>query len=229
MRLLIVCVNVPILCLLTALVQAKVILHQGDTKDWDHIRHVGETIYEPIMDIEFGVVIRAESLQSASCLILDEPVNLEQTPVLQWQWTAQTLPYALTINDQGIEQTISKFNETLPQGNDFVLRLIVSRSPIFSETKALHYVWSAHQPIGSHWSIDEHTRVMVVSGEDQIKMKWQTIERNVQQDWYKVFNEQIESIGEISIMTDSDHISGHAVGYYGGIQALANSQPMASH
>lgn len=213
---------------LSPIVIAQPILLEGNLEQWQHISSVGDTIYEPIMDIEQGVIIRAESNQSASSLHYSNELDLTKTPILQWQWTAQTLPYAMRVNEEGIEHKITAFNEMDAAGDDFVLRVIVQRSPIFGDVKSLHYVWSANQPIHSQWAIDEHSKVLVISGEGQTTMKWQTVARHVQKDWADVFGEHIDSIDDVIIMTDSDAIGGHAVGYYGDIQTL-EGKPLASH
>ena len=214
------------LLLFSQLVFAQPILLEGNLDQWSHDSVFGETIYEPIMDIDQGVVIRAESRQSASSLSYREQIDLTKTPILQWQWTAQTLPYALAVNEDGIEVKRTNFNEKNVGSNDFVLRIIVSRNPLFSEKKSLHYVWSANEAINSMWSMDVNNKVLVVSGEGQTTMKWQVISRHLQKDWAESFGEQIESIDSIEIMTDSDEIKGHAIGYYGDIQTLSG-KPLA--
>jgi hypothetical protein len=206
---------------LTWLVQAQPVLLEGNLEHWGQTSIVGRTIYEPMMDIDQGVIIRAQSTGTASSLNYSQSINLNNTPILKWQWTAQTLPYSLNITNEGIEQKITEFDERTAQGNDFVLRVIVSRTALFEDTRSLHYVWAANEAVSEHWSLDEHTRVLVVSGKGQTTMEWQTLTRHVQKDWAELFSEQIESIDRITIMTDSDAIQGHAVGYYGDIQLLA--------
>lgn len=199
---------------------AKPLLLEGDLDGWSKVVVTGETQYEPMMDIEQGVIIRAESVNSASYLQRNQGIDLTKTPIVQWQWTAEMLPYFYAMSDEGIEQKVSRFDETQSAGNDFALRLMVGVNPMFGDPKALHYVWSANQAIGETWSIDEHNKVMVVSGEDQTTMKWQTLARHVQKDWYNAFGEHIDELDFVAIMTDSDGIKGHAIGYYGDIRML---------
>jgi hypothetical protein len=200
---------------------AKSLLIEGNLDNWHSVTLVGETQYQPIMDMDQGVVLRAESINSASGFEYRNTINLEKTPVLQWQWTAQFTPYALVMNEQGIESKVQDFDERKISGNDFVLRLVVSRKPLFGEGKAIHYVWSHSQPLESHWALDDNNQVLVVSGNGQTTMKWQTLHRHIQKDWYKVFGEQITDVNSIMFMTDSDSIGGHAVGYYGDMRTLA--------
>ena len=147
------------------------LLLEGDLDGWSKVVLKGETAYDPMMDIEQGVIIRAESVNSASYLKRNESIDLTQTPIVQWQWTAETLPYFYAMSDDGIEQKIKSFDEKQDKGNDFVLRLMVGVNPIFGDAKTLHYVWSANEAIGGSWSLDKNNKVIVVSGEDQTTMK----------------------------------------------------------
>ncbi len=200
---------------------AQQLLLEGNLEAWSAQAHKGHTLYQPMMDMEQGVVIQAISHNSASSLRYSKEINLTATPILKWQWTAQQLPFALKVGEDGIERRLTQFDETQSSGDDFVLRMSVGQEPLFGSAKTLHYVWSANEPIGSHWSIGRHTRVLVISGEQQPLMQWQTPMRHVQADWLEVFGEKIESLDFVEIMTDSDAIQGQAIGYYGDMQMLA--------
>ncbi len=202
-------------------VLAKPLLIEGNLDQWRGVKWMGETQYQPIMDMEQGVVLRAESVSSASGYEYTRRINLNKTPVLQWQWTAEITPYVMVMGDDGIEHKSNEFDERTQQGNDFVLRLMVSRKPVFGEAKSIHYVWSHSQPVGSSWALDDNNKVMVVSGNGQTTMKWQTLHRHLQKDWQLLFGEVIDEIDSITFMTDSDAIKGHAVGYYGDMRTLA--------
>lgn len=197
------------------------ILIEGNLNNWQNIKFVGETQYRQIMDIEQGVVIRAESLASASALEYSNSINLNKTPVLRWQWTVDKVPYRTSVDESGLATHERNQNETKPDGDDFALRVIVGIDPVFGDPKQLHYVWSSREPIGSHWQLDKNNQVLVVSGEDQQPMEWQTLQRHVQKDWQKVFGEEIDELDFIRLQTDSDHIQGHAIGYYGDMETLA--------
>ena len=206
---------------LVAVAQAEPLLQQGNLDDWSGYSILGESQYEPIMDMEQGVVIRASTHNSASGYRFFSPIDLTETPILQWQWTAQQLPFFMKMSGQGIEEKITQFDETQSAGDDFVLRMMVGKQSFFGDAKVLHYVWSGNQSIGSHWAPNRNNRVLVVSGESQVKMQWQTLSRNIQADWQALFDEKIENVDFVAFMTDSDAIKGKAVGYYGDIQTLA--------
>jgi len=213
-------VHILCLMLLATVSHAQQLLLEGNLDGWQVKSKVGQTHYHPVVDMEQGVVIRAVSQDSASGLRYTKNINLLKTPILQWQWTAQQLPIALQVGDDGIERAAS-FDETTADGDDFALRVSVGRKSLFGDAKVLHYVWSAKQPIGSHWALNSNNHVLVISGEQQTTMKWQTLLRHVQQDWLTTFDEKIESLDFVEFMTDSESIHGQSVGYYGDMQMLA--------
>ncbi len=213
---------VHILCLMLLATgsHAQQLLLEGNLDGWQVKSKVGQTQYHPVVDMEQGVVIRAVSQGSASSLRYTKNINLLKTPILQWQWTAQQLPVVLQVGDDGIERAAT-FDETRASGDDFALRVSVGRESLFGAAKVLHYVWSSQQTIGSHWALNSNNHVLVISGEQQTTMKWQTLMRHVQQDWLTTFDEKIESLDFVELMTDSESIHGQAVGYYGDMQMLA--------
>ena len=202
-------------------VQAKPLLVEGNLERWEKVILQNETQYTPVMDMEQGVVIRAVSDGSASGYEYQGKINLKRTPVLRWQWSAEQTPETQKVLADGTRQTIKDFDETRVDGNDFVLRLIVSKKGFFQDVKAIHYVWSHSQPLEASWNINENNKVLVVGGGKQNPMQWQTVFRHIQKDWLALFDEKIDEIDSIILMTDSDHIQGQAIGYYGDMHTLA--------
>lgn len=206
--------------LVTITSHGRALLLEGNLDAWNNLSVNGETQYQPIVDIDQGVVLKAHSRNSASGFVYTRSVDLTKTPILQWQWTAQQLPFFKAMSDDGIESRSNDYDETQKQGDDFVLRMIVGMDPLFGEKKSLHYVWAQNEKIGSHWQLDEYNHVMVVSGENQTTMEWQTLARHIQQDWKDTFGQTINKLDFVAFITDSDAISGEAVGYYGDIRTL---------
>lgn len=209
------------LILIASISNGKPLLLEGDLGNWKKQILTNETQYEPIMDLEQGVVIRAQSNNSASGYSFEKDINLNKTPVIQWQWAAEQTPLAEQVTQDGMTQTLSEFDETQAAGNDFALRLIVSRTGMFGAERSIHYVWSHSQPLESSWSMDADNKVLVVGGGMQSAKQWQTVFRHIQKDWETLFAEKIDEVNRIMIMTDSDQIQGKAVGYYGDMHMLA--------
>lgn len=217
------------LLLFSSLSNAKPILLEGNLDAWSSVSTQGETNYEQVVDMEQGVVLRAHSQSSSSGFKYSNKINLNKTPILQWQWTAQQLPFFLAMSDDGIESKRNNYDEKSKQGDDFALRLVVGLDPLFGDKKSIHYVWAQNEKIGSHWDIDAFTKVMVVSGENQTTMQWQTLARHIQADWLELFAEHIEHIDFVSFITDTDSIQGESIAYYGDMRTLAGKAIPKDH
>jgi len=188
---------------------AKPILMEGNLDQWESQTFGSATEYKTLTDASQGIVIKAESHKSASGYTYQQEINLNKTPVLQWQWAVEQFPEAAASVEMPTQ--------------DFALRVVVSRKGLFSGKKAIHYVWSDSQPVDTSWDIDGNNKVLVASNGQQGVRNWQTVFRHIQSDWQTLFNERIEDIHSIMIMTDSDQTQGRAVGYYGDMQTLSVS------
>ena len=92
-------------------VEAEPLLNQWAWSQWDNKGIVGATRYEPVTDLDKGIVIKAESNDSASRLVLDKSIQLETTPVLSWSWLASEKPKQLSKDELGIESIDEKFDD----------------------------------------------------------------------------------------------------------------------
>ena len=110
---------------------------------WEPIEFDGRTDYtlakSPASDAEHDAV-RAECISaSASGLILERKISLEQTPILEWRWRVDSIY-------EGID-------ETEKSGDDYPARIYVvaERWPRF-RSRIVNYVWSSSQPQGATWA-----------------------------------------------------------------------------
>lgn len=193
------------------------LLKEADLTNWLAFNGRGATQYDRVMDLEQGVVLRAQSDSSASGYRYGESIDLEQFPKLKWQWTVERFPQTVMVSDEGIETAITEFNETTTSGDDYAVRITVGRHALFGDSKALHYVWSSQSQAGGQWSLDKNNVVMAVNGRESSTLRWQTVQRTLADDWQAAFGESINQVDYISIMTDTDDIAGQAIGYYGDI------------
>ena len=196
---------------------AETLLNQWSWGEWDNSGVVGTTDYEPVTDLVQGIVVRATSNDSASRLILNKQIKLSRSPVLHWSWLAAIKPEQLSIDELGIEYSVSDFDEVAL--DDYVARIQVGRSKgsfSFGE-KRLTYIWSSQENEGAEWSISEHEYAIVVTGKKALLETWYQMQRNIKADWMRIFGEDIASIDSLAIMTDSDGTGGKAKAYYGTI------------
>ncbi len=179
---------------------------QGDLSGWEEEVFSNQTRYQ-IITQNGHQALAAASRASASGLVKKIRVDLEQTPYLNWRWR--------------IEHPLPPLNERSKAGDDYAARVyvIASGGVFFWKTRALNYVWSSSQAIGSHWpnAYTSQVRMLAVRSGSQDTGRWITEKRNVYQDLRRIFGEHIRYIDAVAIMTDSDNsgLSSHA--YYGNI------------
>lgn len=134
-------------------------------------------------------------------------VDLRQTPILEWTWKAVTLP-------RGAD---SRRKET----DDQAAQLYVSwpRFPQAVRSRIIGYVWDTTAPAGTvapSQKTGTVTYVVVRSGTADLG-RWITERRNVREDFKKIYGEEPDSPGAISIGIDSNDVQGEAESFMGAI------------
>jgi hypothetical protein len=182
------------------------VLTGSDLSEWEEKSFQGWTEYT-VVDDSTGQVVRAVSNATASGLFRKMTVDLHRTPFLHWSWR--------------IDNIVDNDQEQSKAGDDYVARIYVvfSGGAFFWRTRALNYVWSSHQEVGSVWpNAYTGNAVMVAqrSG-DALAGRWVTESRNVLADAQRLLGPRYTHIDAIAIMTDTDDTGQQAVAYYGDI------------
>ena len=182
------------------------VLTASDLSGWEEKSFQGKTEYV-VVDKGTGLVVRAVSNGSASGLFRKMSVDLQRTPLLHWSWR--------------IENILDNDRERSKAGDDYVARIYVvfSGGAFFWRTRALNYVWSSHQEIGSVWpNAYTGNAVMVAqrSG-DALVGSWVMESRDVLADAQRLLGPRYTHIDALAIMTDTDDTGQRAVAFYGDI------------
>lgn len=135
-------------------------------------------------------------------------VNLKDTPILEWQWKAITLPKG---GDARNKRT-----------DDQALQLYVTweRFPKLVRSRIIGYIWDSTAPAGSIIKSQKTgliTYVVVRSGPTDIG-KWLTEARNVYEDYKRIYGEEPDGPDAVSIAIDSDDTDSNAEAYVGAIR-----------
>ena len=182
------------------------VLTASDLSEWEEKSFQGTTEYA-VVDSDPGPVVRAVSNGSASGLYKKVSVDLHRTPVLHWSWR--------------IENILDNDQERSKAGDDYAARVYVvfSGGAFFWRTRALNYVWSSHQEVGSVWSNAYTSNAVMVSQQsgDALVGQWITQSRNVLVDAQRLLGSRYTHIDAIAIMTDTDDTGQQAIAYYGDI------------
>jgi len=179
---------------------------------WEERSFVGNTDYR-VVRTDGQAAVRAEADGTASALYRRTEIDLAETPFLHWRWRVQGT-YGNSID------------ETAKTGDDYPARIYVVRRGglAFWRTRALNYVWSSAQPVGSRWPnayAGDNVQMLAVNAGAAKAGEWVGHVRDVRADWREAFGEEIDSLDGIAIMTDADDAGGSMTAWYADIRFTA--------
>lgn len=177
----------------------------GDLAGWEEKSFKGRTAYELVPD-QGRTVLKAQAQDSASALIKTLRLDLRRYPLLRWSWK--------------VEGTVPQGDERSKAGDDYAARVyVVFPSPLFWRTRAINYIWANHLPQGEFSPNVFSANAMMLavrSGPGQAG-QWLSEERDVLEDYRRLFGGEPPEMGAVAVMTDADNTGQKAVAYYGDI------------
>ena len=177
----------------------------GDLKGWEEKSFAGNTTYELVQD-QGRKVLKAVSEGGASGLFKEVEIDLKEYPILRWSWK--------------VEGVLAGGDATTKAGDDYPARVyMVFPAFLFWNTRGINYIWANKLPQGEAVPNAYASQVVMVAVESGPGRagQWVSEERNVYEDFKKLFNEEPPALGAVAIMTDTDQTGGRAVAYYGDI------------
>ena len=180
----------------------------NQTEGWEERSFEGKTRYQLKMDDTRGTVLHALSQGSASVFGKRMKVDLTKTPYINWSWK--------------IDNRLDGINETTKSGDDFAARIyLVKTEGLFGrKSKAVNYVWSSNQSIGSSWGNayqPKNSKMVAVRGIENETGQWVSEKRNVAMDFRQLFNSNTTTVDLIAIMSDTDNSGLTVSASYGDI------------
>jgi len=200
-----------LLMLPAASLAAERVFSPEDILQWNHHSFTGNTRYTLVeLDGEPAIHAICEA-GTASGLFLEQPIDLEQTPVIEWRWRVDN-PYA-------------DIDERARSGDDFPARLYaVDRHRVFVwRTRAINYVWASVMPKGADWPNAYQSQAHMIamrSGEPETEGGWFVERRNLREDFSHFHNRHLTEINALAIMTDCDDTGQQSEAWYGSIRLL---------
>lgn len=180
-----------------------------------------------LTDVDGIVVLHARAVAAASGLAQFTKFDIRSAPVVDWRWKVSALV-------EGADNRVAA-KEDSPARLLFAFDGDKSRLPfieraIFYVTEKLsgrqlpyallQYVWAGTIPVGT---VIEHpytrrVRMLVVaSGRDGVG-KWQSLSRNVFDDYRHAFGEEPGDLSGVGVLTDTDNTGGSIEAWYGDIR-----------
>lgn len=193
--------------------QASLDWQAADIIDWEPHSFEGNTNYQVVADQAQTSYIRAECKNGqASGLFYRGEINLEETPMISWEWRVRRFP------------TVE--NEQQREGDDFAARIYVVKehSILRWRTRALNYVWSQQSAPGSDWAnpFADQAHMIAVRTVEENNGDWRRETRNMRDDFASYHGEAPDSINAIAIMTDCDNSGSSATAHYRSIRVHAD-------
>lgn len=134
-------------------------------------------------------------------------VNLKETPVLEWSWRVVTLPKGGDSRKKETDDQAAQVYVAWP------------RFPEAVRSRIIGYVWDTTAPVGTVVKSEKTgtiTYIVLRSGPGEAG-KWITERRNVAEDFRKVYGEEPENPGAVSVSIDSNDTSSTAESFIGPI------------
>jgi hypothetical protein len=134
-------------------------------------------------------------------------VKLAETPVLEWSWKVAALP-------KGADARKAETDDEAGQ-----LYVAWPRVPEALRSRIIGYIWDSTAPVGSVFKSQKTGTVhyvVVRSGPAELG-KWVTERRDVREDFKRIYGEEPDDPGAVSIGIDSDDVKSTAESYMGRI------------
>ena len=178
----------------------------GDLSGWEDKKFSGETIYTLVED-SGRKVLKAEARQSASGLFKKVKADPREYPVLRWSWK--------------VDNILEKGQAGTKAGDDYAARIyVIFPGTFFWQTRGINYIWANKLPRGeavpNAFARDNVMMVAVESGSERLGA-WVEEERNIYNDYRKLFGKEPPMVGAIAVMTDADNTGGAVSAFYGDI------------
>jgi hypothetical protein len=179
---------------------------RGNLGGWQEEIFAGETDYRLFNDDNL-TSLHAVSNGTASGRYKKVRIDLNETPVLHWRWKVANI--------------LEGVDEQRKSGDDYPARVYVvfSGGLFFWRTRAINYVWSSNQPVGTIWpnAFTGNAKMVAVESGPEKLGQWIGEKRNVAEDYRRLFGSEPGTADAVAIMTDTDNSGQRATAWYGDI------------
>jgi hypothetical protein len=187
------------------------------------------TQYDLVED-DGKVVLHATADGAASLLGHKVAFDLKAAPMMTWRWkTSKLIPTAdnsVASKEDSPVRIVLEFDGdksklSLADKSAFATGKFLSGRELPYAT--LMYIWSNKEAVGKVIQNPRTTRVqMIVASSGQSGVgSWQTLSRNVVDDFRRVFGEDPGRLTGVAVLTDTDNTGDKAEAWYGDIQFQA--------
>ena len=175
------------------------------------------------------VVLSAKADGAATGLGQPTKTDIKATPIIEWRWKINrliaTADNAVAAKEDSPVRIVFSFGgdrAKLPLTDRVALTLSDQRSGKPTPYATLMYIWSNKAPVGTVIPNPHTSRVqMIVAASGPAGVgAWQSLKRNVLDDYRKAFNEDPGLLMSIGVLTDTDNTGESVEAWYGDIKLL---------
>ncbi len=181
---------------------------EGWSHHWMARKFTNKATRYKVVEEDSNLVLMALSKKSASGLWHMLDIHPGKIGKISWRWKVA-------------KSLLKNTKENKKRGDDYAARLFVVFEPHFLnwKTRAICYVWAAHEPAGSIYKnpYAESVATIVVESGDERCGRWITEERDFIADYRKYFGEAPEMVSAVAIMIDTDNTGLNATAWFDDI------------
>lgn len=153
--------------------------------------------------------IRLKTKDSASILLRKVNINLQEFPVLNWEWFVEK-PISTKVNENSIE------------GDDHPIRIVIYLEDMSNEEKIIEIVWGNYLEAGNYIFVDGYKHFVARGGEKNTG-KWFQETVNLARLYQNIYLEEPEArITDIGLFSDSDDTNGETIAYVSKVSLKKN-------
>jgi len=197
---------------------------------WSHVplsKLKRDTVYTVGTDGERAAVLRAKADRSASMYVAPIRPALRQPLTLSWDWKTDALVPGADNREKAREDAPLRVmvafdgdQSTLPAEEQTRFRRAKNIGGRDLPYALLMYIWTDRVPVGtvipSHHT-SQVRMIAVASGKDGLGA-WQSVQRNVAEDYRRAWGSEPGPVTGVGVMTDTDNTGASATGAYAGIR-----------
>jgi len=190
------------------------------------------TVYNLVEDAG-TVVLHAKADTAASALAQFTVFDVRSAPIIEWRWKVSALidgaDNHVAAKDDSPVRLLLAFDGDKSQlsfGERAVFYLTKQLSGRELPFALLEYVWANHAPVGTiidHPYTSRVRMIVAASGERGVGT-WQSLTRNVYDDYRRAFGEAPGRLIGIGVLTDTDNTESSIEAWYGDIRLRARDQ-----
>jgi hypothetical protein len=167
-------------------------------------------------------VVKANARATASGLIQYVDIDPRASPLLDWRWKVMDLHPSETSADDSPVRIVVSFSGDLDK-LPFTDRLFYDNFRLFTGQQlpyaALMYIWGSRTPKEGIVPNPYTSRIKILAvenGRDKLGT-WQSVTRNVLEDFKRAFGEEPGTIISVGILTETEEDARDMEAYYGDI------------